>query len=136
MYSYDVIFENGELLACVLDEGEPIIKIVPGLIANKKFEAEETLQTLVENENDTADFVLESVKDQIVSIDAVDTQYQIDETIDILDKIQNIIKSKEAKRLLKRVFDKLEQIHRRLDSFDTSIELACEEINEFLEKRN
>lgn len=135
MYDFDVMFENEEWVSCVLDHGEPIIQIVPGLTANKKFEAEKTLETWVGMENGEIDATLECVKDDIVGIDTAQVEYELDGILDILQEVRAIVKSKRAKELLENAIDRIEDdVRYLLGSIDTSTELACERINEFLEK--
>lgn len=135
MYDFDVIYSNGEMIPSICDRGMPLIQIVPGLYPAEKQEAEQMLRELVEMESGEMEMTLECVKDDVTAIDVCRAEDEIDRVLDILSEVQSIIKSKEAKRLLKKAIDALEDdVRHELECVDTCVELTLERINKFLEK--
>lgn len=134
-FSVDEIFANGEWVTGILYDNQPVAMMVPGLNGRQKREVEEKFQEWVGVENEDVELFLDCVKDEISGIDAVNVQYELDRVVDVLQEVRGIVKSKQAKELLRNAISRLEDdIYKMLDDIDTSTELALERINEFLEK--
>lgn len=134
-FSVDEIFANGEWVTGILYDNQPVAMMVPGLNGRQKREVEEKFQEWVGVENEDVELFLDCVKDDISGIDAVNVQYEIGHVVDVLQEVRGIVKSKQAKELLRNAISRLEDdIYEMLDDVDTSTELALERINKFLEK--